>query len=377
MHLYFHIPFCKQACHYCDFYFSTNKNLKSQIVESICKEIAIQKDYLKNKKIQTIYFGGGTPSLLTQNELNSIFETLSIYYDLSNLKEITFEANPDDVSKENIEIWKEFGINRISLGIQTFNDAILKFMNRPHTGLEAKNAVFELQSSGIENISMDLIYSIFNMDGIESERTLHSDLGITLDFNLPHISAYSLTIEEKTVFGNWAKKDKIIPLDEDSSASQYEILVSTLTDSGYEQYEVSNFAKNNQYAIHNSSYWQNQEYLGFGPSAHSYNLQSRQANIANNTKYIKCIENNTPFFEIENLSAIEKANDMILCGLRTKWGLDIKNISQIIGDFSPTTWDKIEYYRNNGQIELKDDTITITKSGRIFSDKIASDLFFE
>jgi len=377
MHLYFHIPFCKQACHYCDFYFSTNKNLKSEIVESICKEIAIQKDYLKNKKIQTIYFGGGTPSLLTQTELNSIFETLSIYYDLSNLKEITFEANPDDVSKENIEIWKEFGINRISLGVQTFNDAILKFMNRPHSGLEAKNAVFELQSSGIENISMDLIYSIFNIDGIESERTLHSDLGIALDFNLPHISAYSLTIEEKTVFGKWAKKDKIIPLDEDSSASQYEILVSSLTNNGYEQYEVSNFAKNNQYAIHNSSYWQNQEYLGFGPSAHSYNLQSRQANIANNNKYIKCIENNTPFFEIENLSAIEKANDMILCGLRTKWGLDIKNVSQIIGDFSPTTWDKIEYYRKNGQIELKDDKIIVSKSGRIFSDKIASDLFFE
>ncbi len=377
MHLYFHIPFCKQACHYCDFYFSTNKDLKSQLVASICKEIAIQKDYLKNKKIETIYFGGGTPSLLNQTELNSIFEALTIYYDLSNLKEITFEANPDDVSKENIKIWKKFGINRISLGVQTFNDSILKFMNRPHSGLDAKNAIYELQNSGIENISMDLIYSIFNMEGIESEKTLLEDLQIALNFNLPHISAYSLTIEEKTVFGKWAKKDKIIPLDEDSSASQYEILVSSLTNNGYEQYEVSNFAKNNQYAIHNTSYWLNQEYLGIGPSAHSYNLLSRQANIANNNKYIKCVENNTPFFEIENLSNIEKANDMILCGLRTKWGLDIKKISQIIGDFSPTTWDKIEYYRKNGQIVLKDDVITISKSGRIFSDKIASDLFFE
>ena len=377
MHLYFHIPFCKQACHYCDFYFSTNKDLKSQLVASICKEISIQKDYLKNKKIQTIYFGGGTPSLLSQTELNSIFEALTIYYDLSNLKEITFEANPDDISKENIKIWKKFGINRISLGVQTFSDTILKFMNRPHTGLEAKNALNDLQAAGIENISMDLIYSIFNMEGIESEKTLQSDLQIALNFNLPHISAYSLTIEEKTVFGKWAKKDKIIPLDEDSSASQYEILVSSLTNNGYEQYEVSNFAKNNQYAIHNTSYWLNQEYLGIGPSAHSYNLLSRQANIANNNKYIKCVENNTPFFEIENLSNIEKANDMILCGLRTKWGLDIKKISQIIGDFSPTTWDKIEYYRKNGQIVLKDDVITISKSGRIFSDKIASDLFFE
>ncbi len=377
MHLYFHIPFCKQACHYCDFYFSTNKDLKSQLVASICKEIAIQKDYLKNKKIETIYFGGGTPSLLSQTELNSIFEALTIYYDLSNLKEITFEANPDDVSKENIKIWKKFGINRISLGVQTFSDAILKFMNRPHSGLDAKNAIYDLQYSGIENISMDLIYSIFNMEGIESEKTLQSDLHIALNFNLPHISAYSLTIEEKTVFGKWAKKDKIIPLDEDSSAFQYEILVSSLTNNGYEQYEVSNFAKNNRYAIHNTSYWLNQEYLGIGPSAHSYNLQSRQANIANNNKYIKCIENNTPFFEIENLSNIEKANDMILCGLRTKWGLDIKKISQTIGNFSPTTWDKIEYYRKNGQIVLKDDVITISKSGRIFSDKIASDLFFE
>lgn len=377
MHLYFHIPFCKQACHYCDFYFSTNQDLKNKLVASICKEIAIQKDYLKNKKIETIYFGGGTPSLLTQIELNSIFEALTIYYDLSNLKEITFEANPDDVSKENIKIWREFGINRISLGVQTFSDTILKYMNRSHNGLEAKNAILTLQSEGIQNISIDLIYSIFDIEGIVSEHILRSDLSNALSYNLPHISAYSLTIEENTVFGKWAKKDKIIPLDDDSSAIHYEILVSSLSNHGYEQYEVSNFAKNNQYAIHNSSYWQNHEYLGFGPSAHSYNLLSRQANIANNNKYIKCIENDSQFFEIENLSDIDRANDLILCGLRTKWGVDIKNISQIVGDFNPSTWDKINNYRKNGQILLKDDIITISDSGRIFSDKIASDLFFE
>lgn len=377
MHLYFHIPFCKQACHYCDFYFSTNQDLKNKLVASICKEIAIQKDYLKNKKIETIYFGGGTPSLLTQIELNSIFEALTIYYDLSNLKEITFEANPDDVSKENIKIWREFGINRISLGVQTFSDTILKYMNRSHNGLEAKNAILTLQSEGIQNISIDLIYSIFDIEGIVSEHILRSDLSNALSYNLPHISAYSLTIEENTVFGKWAKKDKIIPLNEDFSAIHYEILVSSLSNHGYEQYEVSNFAKNNQYAIHNSSYWQNHEYLGFGPSAHSYNLLSRQANIANNNKYIKCIENDSQFFEIENLSDIDRANDLILCGLRTKWGVDIKNISQIVGDFNPSTWDKINNYRKNGQILLKDDIITISDSGRIFSDKIASDLFFE
>lgn len=377
MHLYFHIPFCKQACHYCDFYFSTNQDLKNKLVASICKEIAIQKDYLKNKKIETIYFGGGTPSLLTQIELNSIFEALTIYYDLSNLKEITFEANPDDVSKENIKIWREFGINRISLGVQTFSDTILKYMNRSHNGLEAKNAILTLQSEGIQNISIDLIYSIFDIEGIVSEHILRSDLSNALSYNLPHISAYSLTIEENTVFGKWAKRDKIIPLDDDSSAIHYEILVSSLSNHGYEQYEVSNFAKNNQYAIHNSSYWQNHEYLGFGPSAHSYNLLSRQANIANNNKYIKCIENDSQFFEIENLSDIDRANDLILCGLRTKWGVDIKNISQIVGDFNPSTWDKINNYRKNGQILLKDDIITISDSGRIFSDKIASDLFFE
>ncbi len=377
MHLYFHIPFCKQACHYCDFYFSTNQDLKNKLVASICKEIAIQKDYLKSKKIETIYFGGGTPSLLTQIELNSIFEALIIYYDLSNLKEITFEANPDDVSKENIRIWREFGINRISLGVQTFSDTILKYMNRSHNGLEAKNAILTLQSEGIQNISIDLIYSIFDIEGKVSEHILRSDLSNALSYNLPHISAYSLTIEENTVFGKWAKKDKIIPLNEDSSAIHYEILVSSLSNHGYEQYEVSNFAKNNQYAIHNSSYWQNHEYLGFGPSAHSYNLLSRQANIANNNKYIKCIENDSQFFEIENLSDIDRANDLILCGLRTKWGVDLKNISQIVGDFSPSTWDKINNYRKNGQILLKDDIITISDSGRIFSDKIASDLFFE
>jgi oxygen-independent coproporphyrinogen III oxidase len=349
------------------------------MISAIAKEIELQANYLTNKNLSTLYFGGGTPSLLSTEDFSVIFKAITSVFNVSELLETTIEVNPDDVNLENIHIWKSFGINRISLGVQTFDEQALKFMNRAHSAKQALTALELLKKHDFNNISIDLIYSN-NALGHEIgvlNSALSKDIDIISRFELPHISAYSLTIEEKTVFGKWQKINKIKALNDDSSAEQFELLVNSLNKLGYEQYEVSNFALNNQYAIHNTAYWQNHEYLGVGPSAHSYNLHSRQANLSNNSLYIKAIEGNNLSFELEPLSPKDQANDMLLCGLRTIWGVDIKKLSQIAGEFSFAFWDKIDYYKNKNFVSIDNQILTITKQGRIFSDKIASDLFFD
>ncbi len=379
MHLYVHIPFCKQACYYCDFHFSTNLSLKDKMVDAICKEIELQKDYLQNKKLQTIYFGGGTPSLLSGHDLEKIFKTISKFYDLSSLEETTIETNPDDITIDKINEWKSFGIDRVSLGIQTFDNDLLKFMNRAHDSNQSIKALDLLLTNNLENITIDLIYAKnakeFNIE--KQNAILRNDLNIIEKYNLHHISAYNLTIEDSTVFGKWVKQKKIEPIGEDYAAEQYEILVNSLTSQGFEQYEVSNFAKNRSYALHNTAYWKNEEYLGIGPSAHSYNLDSRQANVSNNSKYIAAIESEKVPFSKENLSISDKVNDYLLCGLRTVWGIDTKKISQIVGEIPQTFWDTLDILKNQNLIDKSQDSIKITAQGRIFSDKIASDLFFD
>ncbi|HLO43796.1 MAG TPA: radical SAM family heme chaperone HemW [Leadbetterella sp.] len=379
MHLYIHIPFCKKACYYCDFHFSTNLSLKDKMVDAICKEIELQKDYLQNKKLQTIYFGGGTPSLLSGQDFEQIFSAISRFFDISSLEETTIETNPDDINLAKINEWKATGIDRVSLGIQTFDNELLKFMNRAHDANQSTNALELLLSNNLENITIDLIYAknAKEFDIEKQNDILRKDLEIVVPYNLSHISAYNLTIEDSTVFGKWLKQKKIEPIGEDYAAEQYEILVSSLTAQGFEQYEVSNFARGKKYAIHNSAYWKNEEYLGIGPSAHSYNLVSRQSNISNNAKYIGAIESGKVPFSIENLSISDKVNDYLLCGLRTIWGIDIKKISQIVGEIPPTFWDILNVLKNQNLLIQSEDTIKITTQGRIFSDKIASDLFFD
>ncbi|MCP9757089.1 radical SAM family heme chaperone HemW [Lacihabitans sp. CCS-44] len=379
MHLYIHIPFCKQACYYCDFHFSTNLSLKDKMVDAICKEIELQKDYLLNKKLQTIYFGGGTPSLLSGGDFEKIFKAISNFYDVSSLEETTIETNPDDINLEKINEWKSFGIDRVSLGIQTFDNDLLKFMNRAHDSNQSFFALDLLLNNSLENITIDLIYAKNAKDfDIEKQNCiLRNDLKIIEKYNLNHISAYNLTIEDSTVFGKWVKQKKLEPISEDYAAEQYDILVNNLTSQGFEQYEVSNFAKNGKYALHNSSYWKNEEYLGIGPSAHSYNLISRQANVSNNSKYIAALESGKVPFSIENLSISDKVNDYLLCGLRTIWGIDTKKISQIVGEIPPTFWDTLDILKNQNLVFQSGNSIKITAQGRIFSDKIASDLFFD
>lgn len=379
MHLYIHIPFCKQACYYCDFHFSTNLSLKDKMVDAICKEIELQKDYLKNKKLQTIYFGGGTPSLLSGGDFEKIFKAISNFYDVSSLEETTIETNPDDINLEKITEWKSFGINRVSLGIQTFDNDLLKFMNRAHDSNQSFDALDLLLNNSLENITIDLIYAknAKDFDIEKQNRILRNDLEIIEKYNLNHISAYNLTIEDSTVFGKWVKQKKLEPIGEDYAAEQYDILVNSLTKQGFEQYEVSNFAKNGNYALHNSAYWKNEEYLGIGPSAHSYNLGSRQSNVSNNSKYIAALESGKVPFSIENLSISDKVNDYLLCGLRTIWGIDTKKVSQIVGEIPPTFWDTLDILKNQNLVVQSGNSIKITAQGRIFSDKIASDLFFD
>ena len=379
MHLYVHIPFCKQACYYCDFHFSTNLSLKEKMVDAICTEIELQKDYLQNKKLQTIYFGGGTPSLLSGGDFEKIFKTISNLYDLSSLEETTIETNPDDISLEKINEWKAFGIDRVSLGIQTFDNDLLKFMNRAHDSHQSLEALSLLLNNDLENITIDLIYAknAKKFDLEKQNSILRNDLDIIEKYNLKHISAYNLTIEDSTVFGKWVKQKKLEPIGEDYAAEQYEILIESLTAQGFEQYEVSNFAKNGKYALHNSAYWKNEEYLGVGPSAHSYNRFSRQSNISNNSKYIDTVASHKVPFSLETLSVSDKVNDYLLCGLRTIWGIDTKKISQIVGEIPQTFWDALDILKNQNLVVQSVNSIKITSQGRIFSDRIASDLFFD
>ncbi len=383
MHLYLHIPFCRRACHYCDFHFSTNLGSKSQIVEAICREITLQSEYLANKELQTIYFGGGTPSLLNLNELYDIFETIKRHYQFSDNIEITMEANPDDITPDKLKIFQRFGINRLSIGIQTFHEGHLKYLNRIHHASDAENCVIMAKNMGFDNITIDLIYGIPPIHAFNKvllTENLHeiweNDLAKAIQLGVNHISSYCLTIEEKTVFGKWQNTHKIPPIDEEFASAQFEILVSTLENAGFEQYEISNFCKNQHYSKHNTSYWQGHEYLGIGPSAHSYNGISRQFNVANNAIYLKNLAQDIIPAEIEILSQTEQINDYLLTGLRTKWGCRMDEIENLAGKKWFLAYDAIlKKYDSQGLISLENHTIVVTRKGRLFADRIASDLF--
>ena len=380
MHLYLHIPFCRQACYYCDFHFSTNLSHKREVIEAISKEIELRADYLKEKELTTIYFGGGTPSLLNASEFDLIFETVARHFSLSSDIEITLEANPDDITMDNLRLWKKHGINRLSIGIQTFNEEHLRFINRIHSSFEAENSVKMAQDFGFKNLSLDLIYAIHGkQESIPADKKHDiwlKDLEKIVSFDVPHISCYCMTIEEKTVFGKWQKTNKIPPVDDEFASEQFELLISKLGASGYEQYEISNFAKNGNYSRHNTSYWQGHEYLGVGPSAHSFNGVSRQYNVSQNKKYTDSVVLGKVPFEIEHLTPQEQANDYILTGLRTKWGIDLQLLQSKSGEITREFEETLKTYLDSEHLLLAENTVTLTKKGKLFADGIASDLFF-
>ena len=369
--LYLHIPFCKQACHYCDFHFSTNQDLRTDLVKGILKELKLQKDYLKGEELATIYFGGGTPSLLSFQELEIILECIHATFSSIDRPEITLEANPDDLTGKKLEELRLAGINRLSIGIQSFDDGVLKFLNRAHDAHEAVRCFRDARDAGFDNISIDLIYSIPGQVQDTWERNLAQALSLTPE----HLSSYSLTIEEKTAFGKWLKVGKLKAVEEEEAAQQFELLMDMTHAAGYEHYEISNFSKHGFHSRHNSNYWKQKNYLGIGPSAHSYDGASRQFNVNNNFSYLKSIEEGKIPLEREVLSNENKINEYIFTTLRTMWGCDLEKVKV---DFGIDLYIKNKSYLTEliekKLVVIENQIMKLTRSGKLVADKIAADL---
>jgi oxygen-independent coproporphyrinogen-3 oxidase len=372
--IYIHIPFCKQACYYCDFHFSTSLKYKTDMLSSILEEIKLQKDYLAGEKIETIYFGGGTPSLLHANEINQIIDQIEKHFDLSSSNEITLEANPDDLTFQKIKELRSTVVNRLSIGIQSFYDEDLKWMNRAHNSKEAEYAVKSSQDAGFENITLDLIYGF----PLLSEEKWTSNVKKVIELEVPHISCYSMTVEPQTALASFINKGKQKAMDETQSAQQFLYLTETLTQNGFEHYEISNFAKPEKYARHNTNYWKGISYLGIGPSAHSYKNGQRQWNIANNAKYLSALTNKKIPAEIEILTQKDQVNEYTMTALRTMWGLDLNKVSNDFSlDIAKIIKDTSEPFLAKGWIEINKNIISLTKEGKLYADHIASELFIE
>jgi oxygen-independent coproporphyrinogen-3 oxidase len=370
--IYLHIPFCRQACHYCDFHFSTNMEIRGELLQAMVREIELQRHYLEGEPIQTIYFGGGTPSLLTADEFKELLNPIYTLFEVSKDAEITVEANPDDLTWESLKGFSQAGVNRLSIGIQSFEDRVLKFLNRAHGAQAAIDCVKLAREAGFANISVDLIYSI---PGQEEKEWL-SNIQQVIAMAPEHLSAYSLTIEEKTAFGRWAAGGRLKAVDDDSSAGQLNVLINELEHAGYEHYEVSNFCKPGYHSKHNSNYWKGQKYLGIGPSAHSYNLLTRQFNVSNNYRYVQALRENKIPFEREVLSVQDHVNEYLLTTLRTQWGTHLqKLIQEFHYDILIEHPEFINNLLKNDLAVIDQNYLKLTRKGRLLADKISSDLF--
>ena len=369
--IYIHIPFCKQACFYCDFHFSTSLKKKSELVQALAKELILRKNELENQTVETIYFGGGTPSLLTIDELQLLISEVYKHYKVIENPEITLEANPDDLSKNIIIQLSKSPVNRLSIGIQSFFESDLKLMNRAHNAEEAK-ACLQEASKYFDNISIDLIYGI---PGLTHEQWLQN-IETALSFNIPHISSYALTVEPQTALDTFIKKGIIENVDDDLAQEQFHILIETLEASGFVHYELSNFGKPNYFSKNNSAYWQGKNYLGIGPSAHSFNGNQRGWNVKNNSKYIKSLNENKLPIEIETLTTTDKYNEYVMTGLRTIWGVSLEKVEQAFGkQYKKYLLEQSQKHLDEHFLYLDNDKLLVTKKGKFLSDGIASDLF--
>ncbi|MFT4524629.1 MAG: oxygen-independent coproporphyrinogen-3 oxidase [Bacteroidia bacterium] len=371
--IYIHIPFCRKACTYCDFHFTTNLTSVQDLVDSICMEIDIQKGYLDQSELTSIYFGGGTPSLLSESQLNQILESIHAKHAVNSKAEITLEANPDDLTSEKLITLHSSGVNRLSIGIQSLNDDLLKWMNRSHDRQQALGSISEAQSIGIENISVDLIFGTNFPD-----RDLATELEEFLRLDVPHISAYSLTVEPGTLLNNLIEKGEEFPMNPEHAANEFLQCHDALTAVGFNHYEVSNYAKPSNKAKHNSSYWESQSYLGIGPSAHSFNGSTRQWNVKSNAKYIQELSNGKIPCELESLDQTAKLNELLMTGLRTSSGVSRNNIIELSSD---NHWNQLKKacasHAISGSVVIEKDRIVCTTNGWLILDHILSDLFFE
>ncbi|MDG1347750.1 MAG: radical SAM family heme chaperone HemW [Crocinitomicaceae bacterium] len=369
--IYIHIPFCKQRCTYCDFHFSISyQKYYAEMIAGICAEIEQRKHEDSDEWVNTIYFGGGTPSLLKQKELKLIFETLRKNYKINPEAEITLEANPDDISTEILKIWEEAGINRLSVGLQSFRPEDLKWMNRAHNATESKRCIEMVKALGVHSLSIDLIYGLPNLPLKDWDEQIQS----VIDYGVDHISAYCLTVEEKTALFKQVKEGKIITSDEDEQSTQYLYLVEKLRGAGYEQYEISNFCLPGKESKHNSSYWKGITYQGFGPSAHSFDGKKRRFNVRNNTVYLKNVNTGTNYYESENLSPTNRFNEAILTTIRTKWGVSLPSLISIQSP-SQEFYSKVNEFSKKNWLKVENDTIFLTGEGWLMADYISAELF--
>ena len=380
--IYIHIPFCKQACHYCDFHFSTSMQKKDEMVLALAKEIKLRKSEFQNESVATIYFGGGTPSRLSIADLRFLIATIYEQYTIVEKPEITLEANPDDLSESYLLELKAIGVNRLSIGIQSFFEDDLKLMNRAHNSEEAKKCL-EIATRYFDNISLDLIYGIpdLSQNGeqakqMSNERWLQN-IETALSFGIPHISSYALTVEPKTALNKLIALGKIASPNDEVAQEHFMILVETLEKNGFVHYELSNFGKENYFSQNNSAYWLGKKYIGIGPSAHSYDGISRSWNIANNALYLKAIQNDELPNEVEKLTLQDRYNEYIMTGLRTIWGVSLVRIEQEFGiDFLNYLKKQSRKFIDDGLLSITDDILKPTLKGKFLTDGIASDLFY-
>ena len=369
--IYIHIPFCKQACHYCDFHFSTSLKKMDELVVALAKELELRKDEFRNQVVETIYFGGGTPSLLSIEALQMLLDVVYKNYKVSKNPEITLEANPDDLTEGKLIAFSQSPINRLSIGIQSFFGDDLKLMNRAHNSEEAKRCL-SMATQYFDNISIDLIYGIPGM----SNEHWTQNIEAALAFNIPHISCYALTVEPRTALASFIKKGIIKNVDDDLAQEQFYIIIDKLEAAGFIHYELSNFGKPEYFSRNNSAYWQGKPYLGIGPSAHSFDGKHRGWNVRNNSKYINSLGKNVVPIEIETLSITDKYNEYVMTGLRTVWGVNLEKVEQDFGNSYKTyLLEQSEKHIIEHLLYLEDGKLLVTKKGQFLSDGIASDLF--
>jgi oxygen-independent coproporphyrinogen-3 oxidase len=384
--IYIHIPFCKQACHYCDFHFSTSMKKKEEMVLALAKELQLRKNELQNElefsEVETIYFGGGTPSVLTVDEIQFLIDTVCEHYAVAQNPEITLEANPDDLSEENLIAFAEIGINRLSIGIQSFFEEDLKLMNRAHDSVQAKKCL-EIAIRYFDNISLDLIYGIPDpsQNGEQAKQMTNErwqqNIETALSFGIPHISSYALTVEPKTALNKLIQTGKIASPNDEVAQEHFMILVETLEANGFVHYELSNFGKENYFSRNNSAYWLGKKYIGIGPSAHSYDGDSRSWNVANNVLYLKSLQNDELPNEVEKLTLEDRYNEYIMTGLRTIWGVSLVRIEQEFGaQYLDYLKQQSQKFIVDGLLSITDDILKPTLKGKFLTDGIASDLFY-
>ncbi|MEO7924021.1 MAG: radical SAM family heme chaperone HemW [Chitinophagaceae bacterium] len=361
--IYIHIPFCRQACHYCNFHFSTSLRYKNELVDALLKEIVLQKDYLADEKVETIYFGGGTPSLLNIEDVRLLMEKLKSTFTVTPGDEITLEANPDDITEEKLKEWKANGITRLSIGVQSFFEEDLRWMNRAHNAEQAMNSLL-LAKEFFADITMDLIYGTPQLTNEKWKQNVET--AISLD--IPHLSCYALTVEPKTPLDKMIQQHKTENVDPDKQSEQFLLLMQWMEAAGYEHYEISNFAKPGHRSRHNSSYWQGKKYLGLGPSAHSFNGKERQWNVSNNSLYTASMNNELVPFEKEVLTATQQMNEYIMTALRTAEGIKLEKVY-------PGLLLKSKKYLESGLLKMENNSLLLTKEGKLLADGIAAALF--